>query len=95
MIRIWVPPRLMPADLVPYGRGIRVAADQRSARAERLPRNSSVPEVALTPLMPAEWLLSDPSIQEVALWPGRAGGYHPAGWPLGSHLIPGGQGQAV
>ena len=95
MVRIWVPPRLIPADLVPYGRGIKVAADQRSAKAERLPRNSSVPEVALRPLVPAEWLLSDPSIREVALWPGRTGGYHRAGWPFGSHLIPGGQGQAV
>ena len=85
----------MPADLVPWGRGIRVAADQVSARAERLPRNSSVPEVALSPLVPAEWLLSDPSIREVALWPGRTGGYHRAGWPFGSHLIPGGLGQAV
>ena len=72
-----------------------MAADQVGARAERLPRNSSVPEVALRPLVPAEWLLSDPSIREVALWPGRTGGYHRAGWPFGSHLIPGGQGQAV
>ena len=95
MVRIWLPPRLIPADLVPYGRGIKVAADQRSAKAERLPRNSSVPEVALRPLVPAEWLLSDPSIREVALWPGRTGGYHRAGWPFGSHLIPGWQGQDV
>ena len=81
----------MAADLVLSVAG----ADQVGARAERLPRNSSVPEVALSPLVPAEWLLSDPSIREVALWPGRTGGYHRAGWPFGSHLIPGGQGQAV
>ena len=93
MIRVWVPPRLIPADLVPYGRGIKVAADQRSAKAERLPRNSSVPEVALRPLVPAEWLLSDPSVREVALGPGWAGGYHPAGWPFGSHRTLGGRGR--
>ena len=95
MICIGVPPRLMAADLAPRWRDSRVAADQVCAGAERLPRNSSVPEVALSPLVPAEWLLSDPSIREVALWPGRTGGYHRAGWPFGSHLIPGGLGQAV
>ena len=72
-----------------------MAADQVGVGAERLPRNSSVPEVALRPLVPAEWLLSDSSIREVAPRPGETGDYHQAGWPFGSHLIPGGQGQAV
>ena len=42
----------------------------------------------MSPLEPAEWLLSDSSIREVALGPGRTGDYHQADWPFGSHLVP-------